>query len=125
MRLPAIDLISLALSAFLLSASVNAQAVPAAKPHAPAPEGWDLNKTPYIGKGPVNTRSPCPMLNTLANHGILPYSGRDITRDELTKALISIGANPLSAVQIAASAFKDFSRKSESGVVLDLVDLQA
>jgi hypothetical protein len=32
-------------------------------------------------------RAPCPMLNTLANHGFLPHNGRDITRDIFLKAL--------------------------------------
>jgi hypothetical protein len=32
-------------------------------------------------------RAPCPMLNTLANHGFLPHNGRDITRDIFLKGL--------------------------------------
>ena len=32
-------------------------------------------------------RAPCPMLNTLANHGFLPHNGRDITRDVFLKGL--------------------------------------
>ncbi|KAL2811955.1 Chloroperoxidase [Aspergillus granulosus] len=38
-----------------------------------------------------DARSPCPMLNTLANHNYIPHDGRNITRpilvDALTKAL--------------------------------------
>lgn len=34
-----------------------------------------------------DVRSPCPGLNSLANHGILPHSGKGITIPILTKAL--------------------------------------
>ncbi|KAF9872307.1 hypothetical protein CkaCkLH20_10134 [Colletotrichum karsti] len=37
--------------------------------------------------GPGDVRSPCPMLNALANHGFLPHDGRHITLDILKKAL--------------------------------------
>lgn len=29
--------------------------------------------------GPGDVRSPCPLLNTLANHNIISHSGKDIT----------------------------------------------
>ncbi|KFA55206.1 hypothetical protein S40293_09701 [Stachybotrys chartarum IBT 40293] len=32
-------------------------------------------------------RAPCPMLNTLANHGFLPHNGREITRDIFLKGV--------------------------------------
>lgn len=35
-------------------------------------------------------RSPCPALNTLANHGYLPRNGQNITSDALTQALMSV-----------------------------------
>ncbi|GIZ38755.1 hypothetical protein CKM354_000215900 [Cercospora kikuchii] len=36
--------------------------------------------------GECDVRSPCPTLNTLANHGFVPHDGRNITLDVLTKA---------------------------------------
>ncbi|KAI0387996.1 Chloroperoxidase [Hypomontagnella monticulosa] len=36
---------------------------------------------------PGDVRAPCPMLNTLANHGFLPHDGKDITEDDTVKAL--------------------------------------
>ncbi|KAH6665587.1 Chloroperoxidase, partial [Halenospora varia] len=33
-------------------------------------------------------RGPCPMLNTLANHGILPHSGKNITEEITINALV-------------------------------------
>lgn len=49
---------------------------------------------PYQGKGPVENRSPCPMLNTLANHGIINNSGKDITKKEFMDALTKLNLGP-------------------------------
>ncbi|KAK1779871.1 Peroxidase, family 2-domain-containing protein [Copromyces sp. CBS 386.78] len=37
--------------------------------------------------GPGDRRSPCPMLNTLANHGYLPRSGADVSLAALMRGL--------------------------------------
>ncbi|KAI0136713.1 Chloroperoxidase [Xylariales sp. AK1849] len=37
--------------------------------------------------GPGDVRAPCPMLNSLANHGFLPHSGKDITENQTIDAL--------------------------------------
>ncbi|KXX82063.1 putative sterigmatocystin biosynthesis peroxidase stcC [Madurella mycetomatis] len=37
--------------------------------------------------GPNDFRGPCPMMNTLANHGILPRDGREITEEAVIKAM--------------------------------------
>ncbi|EAQ84448.1 hypothetical protein CHGG_08462 [Chaetomium globosum CBS 148.51] len=37
--------------------------------------------------GPGDLRGPCPMMNTLANHGILPHDGRAITKEAVIKAM--------------------------------------
>ncbi|KAK4223222.1 Chloroperoxidase, partial [Podospora fimiseda] len=37
--------------------------------------------------GPYDARGPCPMLNALANHHILPHDGRSITREKTMSAL--------------------------------------
>lgn len=37
--------------------------------------------------GSNDFRGPCPMMNTLANHGFLPHDGRNITRETLVKGL--------------------------------------
>ncbi|KAJ7234157.1 Cloroperoxidase [Mycena rebaudengoi] len=36
-------------------------------------------KHKFIAPGPTDSRSPCPGLNTLANHGYLPRNGRNIS----------------------------------------------
>ncbi|KAI5204441.1 Cloroperoxidase [Aureobasidium subglaciale] len=37
--------------------------------------------------GPSDLRGPCPMMNTLANHGFIPHNGGNITRDNAIKGL--------------------------------------
>ncbi|KAB8236469.1 peroxidase family protein [Aspergillus alliaceus] len=46
---------------------------------------------PHYGQwkpaGPKDFRGPCPMMNTLANHGFLPHDGRNLTRHNVVKGL--------------------------------------
>ncbi|OTB02684.1 hypothetical protein M426DRAFT_74456 [Hypoxylon sp. CI-4A] len=42
---------------------------------------------PWSGPGTDDVRGPCPMLNTLANHGFLPHSGKGITVNKTIDAL--------------------------------------
>ncbi|KAI1171962.1 putative chloroperoxidase [Nemania sp. FL0916] len=42
---------------------------------------------PYVKPKSTDSRSPCPMLNTLANHGYLPYNGRNITAQQIGDAI--------------------------------------
>ncbi|KAH8658261.1 Chloroperoxidase [Xylariales sp. PMI_506] len=37
--------------------------------------------------GPDDARGPCPMMNTLANHGFLPHDGYNLTRDVVISGL--------------------------------------
>nr|ANZ54408.1 heme-thiolate peroxidase HTP4 [Leptoxyphium fumago] len=37
--------------------------------------------------GPNDVRGPCPMMNTLANHGFLPHDGKNLTQEVVTKGL--------------------------------------
>ncbi|KAI0168062.1 Chloroperoxidase [Pestalotiopsis sp. NC0098] len=37
--------------------------------------------------GPDDYRGPCPMMNTLANHGFLPHDGRNVTKANAVAAL--------------------------------------
>ncbi|KHN94422.1 Chloroperoxidase [Metarhizium album ARSEF 1941] len=47
---------------------------------------------PWQAPGPDDSRGPCPMLNTLANHGYLPHNGRNITAGQCADA-VSQGLN--------------------------------
>ncbi|KAI0909290.1 putative chloroperoxidase [Ustulina deusta] len=42
---------------------------------------------PYVKPKSTDSRGPCPMLNTLANHGYLPHDGRNITTQDIGNAI--------------------------------------
>ncbi|KAI0053624.1 Cloroperoxidase [Auriscalpium vulgare] len=42
---------------------------------------------PFVPAAEGESRSPCPALNALANHGYLPHNGRNITAPQLIRAL--------------------------------------
>jgi peroxiredoxin len=50
-----------------------------------------LEKGEYRPAASGDLRSPCPALNSLANHGLIPRDGRNITADQLKDALQHIG----------------------------------
>ncbi|KAF3046289.1 hypothetical protein E8E11_005107 [Didymella keratinophila] len=45
------------------------------------------NPHEWIPGGPDDFRGPCPMLNTLTNHGFLPRDGRNFTKANIVKGL--------------------------------------
>ncbi len=47
----------------------------------------DESQYTYQPPGPDDSRSPCPALNALANHGYLPRDGKDISPDVLQSVL--------------------------------------
>lgn len=54
------------------------------------------NFSTWSPPGPGDVRSPCPGLNSLANHGILPHNGKGLTIPILIKALdygMNVGAD--------------------------------
>jgi hypothetical protein len=70
------------------------------------PEKWRqlLKGHPYE-RQPTDLRSPCPMLNTLANHGFIARDGRNIKSDDLFNALMLMGAPPLVTVGILSFVY--------------------
>ena len=56
--------------------------------------GIDIHSTeyPYKPAASEDSRSPCPFLNTMANHGILPRNGKDIPIQQLFEAVVHVGA---------------------------------
>ena len=59
---------------------------PKLKPGQVVPEGapgHNRNWPEYVPRKEADSRSACPMLNALANHGILPHDGKNITFKEL------------------------------------------
>lgn len=55
----------------------------------PPARNLDMASTsyPFVAAGPDDSRSPCPALNALANHGYLPHDGKNISVFQLISAL--------------------------------------
>jgi hypothetical protein len=72
-----------------------------------------------------NVRSPCPALNTLANHGYINRSGKNLTEDMIVEAISSVYKLDKSFAQkLSSSAIKDLGSKRNPGT-LDLDALSA
>lgn len=63
-----------------------------------------IKEHPYQRRD-TDLRSPCPMLNTLANHGFIARDGRNIKSEELFDALMLMGAPPTVTVVILNYVF--------------------
>ncbi|PRP86749.1 hypothetical protein PROFUN_02898 [Planoprotostelium fungivorum] len=66
-------------------------------------------------------RSPCPALNTLANHGFLPRDGKNITKENIIQGLfkgLNVGRDI--GVILANAAFKKFGATNS----ISMLDLQ-
>ncbi|KAF4336999.1 chloroperoxidase [Fusarium beomiforme] len=57
-----------------------------------------LARGTYAPSGPNDIRGPCPMINSLANHGYLPRDGRNVRVEEVLAGMDAIGlSKPLGA----------------------------
>ncbi|KAL8948337.1 MAG: hypothetical protein Q9183_007695, partial [Haloplaca sp. 2 TL-2023] len=63
-----------------------------------------LQKGTFLPPQPTDLRSPCPVLNTLANHGYLPRNGRSIRAEDMNGAMLVVGVNyPVRALLTAGT----------------------
>lgn len=60
----------------------------------------------YHRGGLADLRAPCPVLNSLANHGLIARSGRNITKASLLSALDQIGLASSAGKLLCEIAFK-------------------
>lgn len=72
---------------------------------ATAPDPSQLRGEYHRGS-PTDLRAPCPVLNSLANHGLISRSGRNITKDSLLAALNEIGLASSAGKLLCNIAFK-------------------
>jgi len=70
----------------------------------------DVAPYKYIDNGHSQSRSPCPFLNTAANHGILPHDGKNIHLEVFQRLLKKAGA----AKQLADALIKQIKGIAES-----------
>lgn len=69
------------------------------------------SKGVYIPAGPNDARGPCPVINSLANHGYISRSGKNVRAGEIASALSTIG---LSRTLRTALSYPVFNERLES-----------
>ncbi|KAJ7198451.1 Cloroperoxidase [Mycena pura] len=84
--------------------------------------GKDDDDHPWIAPGPTDVRSPCPGLNTLANHGYLPRNGKNLSIPMMLQAAID-GFNVGSDSIIQAAKFGLLSGDAPTTLDLDALKL--
>jgi len=88
----------------LLALTAAVTAFPSYQKRQDAPVGV------YQAPGPNDVRSPCPALNTLANHGYFPRNGQGLTFSMMVEQLYHVlGASPdlTSGLALAALSIKN------------------
>ncbi|KAJ3298433.1 hypothetical protein HK104_010693 [Borealophlyctis nickersoniae] len=81
---------------------------------------------PYLPPGPYDVRSPCPMLNSLANHGMLPRNGRNIPVEQYISVLKEVGcaADLCGSIAYSALALVPTRKNAAGEIVYGLDDLR-
>jgi hypothetical protein len=73
-----------------------------------------------------SSRSPCPMLNTLANHGFLPRDGRNISKDDFNSAQVNaLNFSPDLASKTTDAMVAKLKAPENSSATFDLDDFAA
>ncbi|KAI9759773.1 MAG: hypothetical protein M4579_002072, partial [Chaenotheca gracillima] len=103
----------------LAAAAASLLAGASASPHL-APH-FVARQDSWSPAGPDDSRAPCPGLNTLANHGLLPHDGRNITV-EMTVAAFKTGFNMGSDV-ITTAATNAVNLGPSGSTTFDLANL--
>ncbi|KAH7173017.1 Chloroperoxidase [Fusarium sp. MPI-SDFR-AT-0072] len=74
--------------------------------------------SPIVGefaKAPPNaSRSPCPVVNALANHGYLERSGRSIFMDDLNASMKHVGMSPLLGSVFAIPTYFEYQNPAKA-----------
>ncbi|KAJ0117334.1 uncharacterized protein J7T55_003748 [Diaporthe amygdali] len=76
----------------------------------------------FAPPGPDDVRGPCPGLNTLANHGLLPRSGKNITQADLVTAMRQ-GVNQDESISVLLFRAAAQTNPSKDNVTFSLPDL--
>lgn len=77
----------------------------------------------FVPPGPSDQRSPCPFINTLANHGFIPHSGKDVPVLDLPKLALSVYDLPVEGFEgiVNAAIYAGQAIVQENGdILLDL-----
>jgi hypothetical protein len=93
-------------------------------------DGYDFEKAisrnnPWEKPSPADSVAPCPFLNSARNHGLVPRSGRNITRDEIYNLLADVAGLDESISNFLIQKVMEIGYTNEQGQkVLDFDSLQ-
>ncbi|CAM1511038.1 Fc.00g085510.m01.CDS01 [Cosmosporella sp. VM-42] len=76
-----------------------------------------LKKGTYSHAGANDIRSPCPLINCLANHGYLPRDGRNVRVKEVTAAMNEIGLSTALGAVFAHPIFLEHQQAGQGDAV--------
>ncbi|CAK1363250.1 Chloroperoxidase [Cercospora beticola] len=85
--------------------------------------GHNLSWPPYVAPSQGDSRSACPMLNAMANHGILPHDGKNISFEEMNTKIRQTFNFASSFCFFVPNFSSRFLNKSYSKDRFDLADL--
>ncbi|KAE8363170.1 Chloroperoxidase [Aspergillus caelatus] len=77
---------------------------------------------PWSPPGPNDVRSPCPVLNALANHDILQHNGKDITEQDTIRAMDALHVDKELSETLFAAALKTNLKPNATTYSLDDLD---
>ncbi|KAH8694733.1 Chloroperoxidase [Ilyonectria robusta] len=66
----------------------------------------------YARSGPNDLRSPCPMINSLANHGYLPRDGRNARLGDFTSAMNEVGLSSVLGAMFSNPIFLEHKKSA-------------
>ncbi len=66
-----------------------------------------LSKGAYAPSGPNDKRSPCPLINCLANHGYINRDGRNVQASQLNAAMNEVGLSTALGTVFAQPIFNE------------------
>ena len=67
----------------------------------------NLRRGTYAPSGPTDTRGPCPLVNSLANHGFINRDGRNIHASQLRAAVNEVGISRALGAVFACPIFNE------------------
>lgn len=73
-----------------------------------------LKKGTYAPSGKDDTRGPCPLINSLANHGYINRSGRNIHASQLNAAMNEVGLSKALGTVFAQPIFNEHRDPKEA-----------
>ncbi|KAI0469663.1 Chloroperoxidase [Xylariaceae sp. FL0804] len=73
-----------------------------------------LAKGTYCSSTSSDIRSPCPLINCLANHGYIPRDGRDVRASELAAAMNEVGLSTALGAVFSRPIFLEHQTSDQS-----------